>query len=81
MINKNLADTPLYLNEHLTVQKKILLKDVKDLAKRENTKFVWVKDSYILVKKHENERHVTKINTRRELEEFAKQLRRQTFIK
>ncbi|KAL1447785.1 hypothetical protein WDU94_005513 [Cyamophila willieti] len=81
MINQNLADTPVYLNEHITVQKKLLLKDVKEAAKQANFKFVWVKDSYILVKKDENDRHVKKINSRIELEEFEKQLRRQTFTK
>ncbi|KAI5722547.1 hypothetical protein M8J76_008620 [Diaphorina citri] len=81
MINRNLTDTPVYINEHITIQKKILLRDVKDLARQAGFKYVWVKDSYILIKKDDNDRHVKKINSRRELEDFEKELRRQTFTK
>lgn len=81
MINKNLSNTQVYLNEHLTVKKKILLKDVKDLAKKSDIKYVWVKDSYILVKKDASDTHVKKINTRQEFQEYETQLRRQTFVK
>uniref|UniRef100_A0A8D8Z1I8 FP protein C-terminal domain-containing protein n=1 Tax=Cacopsylla melanoneura TaxID=428564 RepID=A0A8D8Z1I8_9HEMI len=81
MVNKTLTDSPIYINEHITIQKKLLLRDVKDLAKRSGYKFVWVKDSYILVKKDENERYVKKINTRREFEEFEREMRRQTFTR
>lgn len=75
MINQNLPDIPVYLNEHLTVHKKILLKDAKEVAKHANIKFVWVKDGYILMKKDEQDRSVKKINTRRELEELEKKVR------
>lgn len=74
MINKNLPDTPVYINEHITVSKKLLLKEAKDLAKQHQIKYVWVKDAYILMKKSDTDQRVKKINTKRELEEFGKDL-------
>lgn len=44
------------MHEHLTVKKKILLKEVKNFATQKEIKFVWVKDGMILVKKNENEK-------------------------
>lgn len=40
----------VYVNEHLTLQKKQLLRETRDAAKKFNYKFVWVKHSTILVK-------------------------------
>lgn len=69
-IHPSLPDNTIYLNEHITVTKKILLKNVKDFAKEADIKYVWIKDSQILLKKGDDAKHVQKINTRRELEEY-----------
>lgn len=55
-LNGNLPDVILYMHEHLTVKKKILLKEVKNFASQKEIKFVWIKDGMILVKKNENEK-------------------------
>lgn len=73
-INKNLADdVPIYINEHLTVQKKILLKKCKETAAQNGIKHVWVKDAYILVRKMDKG-PVMKINTQQELEKYVQQM-------
>lgn len=69
-IQPNLSDKAVYLNEHITVTKKILLKEVKEYAREANIKYVWIKDSQILLKKEETATHVQKINSKRELEEY-----------
>uniref|UniRef100_A0A8D8W415 FP protein C-terminal domain-containing protein n=1 Tax=Cacopsylla melanoneura TaxID=428564 RepID=A0A8D8W415_9HEMI len=74
-INNNLPDVPVYINEHITVQRKLLLKEAKEVAKKYGIKFVWVKDSFILMKKNETEKLVQKIATKKELNEYEKKLR------
>ncbi|KAI5748789.1 hypothetical protein M8J76_001939 [Diaphorina citri] len=74
LINNNLPKVPVYLNEHITVTKKILLKDAKQFARENSIKFVWIKDGFILMKKNETEKHVQKINTKKELEEYKKKV-------
>ncbi|KAI5738942.1 hypothetical protein M8J77_012970 [Diaphorina citri] len=69
-IDDKLADVPVFLNEHITVKRKLLLKEAKDVAKAIHFKFVWVKDAFILMKQNENARHVQKINSRQELAEY-----------
>ncbi|XP_026687464.1 uncharacterized protein LOC113472092 [Diaphorina citri] len=69
-INPNLPNDPIYLNEHVTGNMKLLLKDTKAFAKENNIKYVWIKDGFILIKKNENDKTVKKINTRTELEEY-----------
>lgn len=59
-INGNLPDVPIYINEHITVQKKLLLKEAKNIAKQINVKFVWVKDGFILMKKRRKFKTCTK---------------------
>lgn len=71
-VNGNLPDVPIHINEHITVRKKMLLAEAKSIAKKLNIKFVWVKDGFILIKKDENARHVQKINTKLELEEYER---------
>lgn len=44
------ATRTVYVNEHLTLQKKQLLRETRDAARKWNYKFVWVKHSTILVK-------------------------------
>lgn len=60
-INNSFPDTTIYINEHLTVQMKMLLKEAKDFAKTNNVKYVWTKDAFILMKKDDNDRKVKKI--------------------
>jgi hypothetical protein len=43
----------IYLNEHLTLNNKILFRQSRDAAKKYNYKFVWVKHGIILVRKTE----------------------------
>lgn len=43
----------IYVNEHLTLQKKQLLRETREIAKKYEYKFVWVKHSTILVKRCE----------------------------
>lgn len=69
-VNKALQDTPIYLNEHITVQKKILLKDIKDFAKTKEIKYVWIKEGFILIKKNDEDNSVKKINSRREFDTY-----------
>lgn len=69
-VNGNLPETNIYMYEHITVNRKLLLNEVKAYAKEKHIKFVWVKDGMILVKKDENARLVTKINSKREFEAF-----------
>ncbi|XP_052753906.1 uncharacterized protein LOC128201312 [Galleria mellonella] len=47
-------DRRIYVNEHLTVNNKLLLKKVKDKAKTKLYKFVWVKNCQIFVRRNEN---------------------------
>lgn len=72
-INKNLPDTPIYLNEHITGKRKNLLNATKAFAKENHFKYVWVKDAFILIKKEEEDKKVLKISTMNELEELKKQ--------
>ncbi|KAL0892403.1 hypothetical protein ABMA27_015522 [Loxostege sticticalis] len=41
----------IYVNEHLTLQNKLLFRSVREEAKRNNYKYVWVKHGVILVRK------------------------------
>lgn len=69
-INNNLADAQVFIHEHITVSKKLLLNEVREYAKAKNIMFVWVKDAMILVQKNKNDKLVTKINSKREFEAF-----------
>lgn len=69
-IHPNLPNVNIYIYEHITVQRKILLNAVRKYATDKNIKFVWVKDAMILVKKDENDHRITKIGTQREFERF-----------
>ncbi|XP_044757467.1 uncharacterized protein LOC123315704 [Coccinella septempunctata] len=42
-----------FINEHLTIANKILLRKVRDVSKERNFKFVWVRDGAILARKDE----------------------------
>lgn len=74
LINKNLPDLPIYLNEHITVKRKILLNETKAFARAKSFKYVWVKDAYILIKKNDNEKKVFKLSSNTELEELKKKV-------
>uniref|UniRef100_A0A8D8V008 FP protein C-terminal domain-containing protein n=1 Tax=Cacopsylla melanoneura TaxID=428564 RepID=A0A8D8V008_9HEMI len=69
-VNGSLPDAKVFLHEHITVSKKLLLNDVRAFARDKNIQFVWVKDAMILVKKSEADRQVTKISSKREFETF-----------
>lgn len=72
-INSTFPDTTIHINEHLTVQMKMLLKEAKEFAKtNNNVKYVWIKDAFILMKKDDNDRNVKKINCRKELDDYKK---------
>lgn len=43
----------IFVNEHLTLTNKMLLKDCKDYAKENNYKYVWTKNCRIYLRKHE----------------------------
>lgn len=47
-------DTSIYINEHLCVEKKVLLGKTIHLRKERGWKFSWVKEGKILVRKTEN---------------------------
>lgn len=47
-------NTPIYVNEHLCVEKKVLLGKAIQLRKQCGWKFSWVKEGKILVRKTEN---------------------------
>ncbi|KAI5722750.1 hypothetical protein M8J76_013056 [Diaphorina citri] len=65
-----LPDSAVYLNEHITVRRKLLLKEAKLFAREKNVKYVWVKDGFILMKRNDNDNKVIKISTREELEKY-----------
>lgn len=69
-VNKHLPNNDLFIHEHVTVTTKLLLAEVKAFAKEKNIRFVWIKDSHILVKKNEQDKQVVKIQTKREFENF-----------
>uniref|UniRef100_A0A8D9E8D1 Zinc finger PHD-type domain-containing protein n=1 Tax=Cacopsylla melanoneura TaxID=428564 RepID=A0A8D9E8D1_9HEMI len=71
-ISNSLPDSAVYLNEHITVKRKLLLKEAKTFAREKNIKFVWVKDGFILMKKNENDHRVQKISTADELEKYKR---------
>lgn len=71
-INANLPNNLVYLQEHITVEKKKMLKNVKEFAKSNNYKFVWVREGSVLMKKDENENKSFKFATNSEWEKFKK---------
>ncbi|XP_052749331.1 uncharacterized protein LOC128200306 [Galleria mellonella] len=44
----------IYVNEHLTVKNKLLFRECRQKAKIQNYKYVWVKNSVILLRKSDN---------------------------
>lgn len=58
------GNTPIYVNEHLCVEKKVLLGKATHLRKERGWKFSWVKEGKILVRKTENSPviHITQDN-------------------
>lgn len=51
----SISGTPsrIYMHEHLTLKRKLLFRDTKEAAQRNNYKFVWVKHGTILVREKE----------------------------
>lgn len=70
-VKVGLPDSPIYVHEHITVKRKLLLSDVKKFAKAHNIKFVWVADGGILVREKENSR-VHRIATSRDFDNCRK---------
>lgn len=54
----------LYINEHLTINNKILFREARLRAKESSFRYVWIKDGKIFVRKDENSRiiHIQDIN-------------------
>lgn len=48
------------------------MKQAKEFAKTKNIKYVWTKDAFILMKINDEDRHVKKISSEKELEDFKK---------
>lgn len=69
-LDSTLGNVPIYINEHLTIKKKLILKACKSFASENRIQHVWVKDSYILMKKNNEDKRVQKINSEEELEKF-----------
>ncbi|KAL1447183.1 hypothetical protein WDU94_003608 [Cyamophila willieti] len=63
-IHASLRPNQVYLNEHLTVTRKLLLNDVRTFAKEKDIKYVWVRDGVILVKQNEKGKTYRITNTR-----------------
>lgn len=51
-IHGNLPDLQVFIHEHLTVSKKMLLNKIRAFAREKEFRFVWVKDAMILIKKN-----------------------------
>ncbi|XP_063892480.1 uncharacterized protein LOC135117345 [Helicoverpa armigera] len=49
------SPNPIYLHEHLTLKKKLLFRQCKDAAVKNNFKYVWVKHATILVREIDSE--------------------------
>ncbi|CAK1582329.1 unnamed protein product [Parnassius mnemosyne] len=49
-------NTRFYINEHLTLKNKVLFSNARQLAKSKGYKFVWVKNSCILLRKNDDSR-------------------------
>lgn len=49
------TSSSIYLNEHLTLKKKQLFRKARDIAKRHQYKYVWVRNATILVREREGE--------------------------
>lgn len=53
IVKSTLSASPVYIHEHITVRRKLLLSQVKTYARDNEIKFVWIKDGAILIKKNE----------------------------
>lgn len=71
-VNNQLPEGPIYINEHITVKKKMLLSEVKEFARVKGVKYVWIKEGFILVKKSDTDNNVKKINSKREFHSYKK---------
>lgn len=69
-ISSRLQDAEIYIQEHVTVNTKMLHGEVKRFAKEKEIRFVWVKDGFILIKKKEEDKKVVKIGSKREFKEY-----------
>ncbi|KAL1462006.1 hypothetical protein WDU94_013861 [Cyamophila willieti] len=69
-INGNLPDTMIYLQEHITVKRKILLKKIKDHAKIQHFKYVWVHEGAIFMKKGDDDNKSFKFYSERDWENY-----------
>lgn len=60
---------PIYVNEHLTVNNKTLLKKCKEMATIKQFQYVWVKNCRIYIRKHDNA-PLAVINCEEDLKKF-----------
>uniref|UniRef100_A0A8D8PM91 FP protein C-terminal domain-containing protein n=1 Tax=Cacopsylla melanoneura TaxID=428564 RepID=A0A8D8PM91_9HEMI len=70
-IKNGLQQTPVYVHEHITVKRKMLLSEVRKFAKERNIKFVWVADGTILIRENENGR-ISRVSKNRDFENLKK---------
>lgn len=69
-INKHLPAEDIFIHEHVTVETKLLLNEVKKFANEKGIKYVWIKDAFILIKRNDQDNKVAKIQSKREFESF-----------
>lgn len=67
-LHNTFENTPVYLYEHITTKRKVLLSDTRAFAKQANLKYVWTKEGVIFVRE-EDRAKVYKITTAKQLEE------------
>lgn len=67
-LNSSLPETQIYVYEHITTKRKILLAETRDFAKKADLKYVWTREGAIFVREKENDQ-VHKITTAKHLAE------------
>lgn len=67
-LNTVLNQTPVFIHEHITVRRKMLLAETREFAKQVNIKYVWIRDGAIFVREEEKAK-VHKVTTARQLAE------------
>lgn len=48
------APRPMFMGEHLTLERKRLFRDCREIAKKENYQYVWIKHATVLVRESNN---------------------------
>ena len=69
-VNTNFPEDPVYVNEHLTPERKILLGMAKKKKNELRWKFAWVKDGKIMMRKTERSK-IVRINNEEDLRKIT----------